>query len=244
VLNFQCGDTALGIQRIKLEWLEAKNDLGSAQVHDVLVTPETGPTQPAQNLNGQPKPSDPAAWKDQVVTVPITELPQRIEQGVEFSVQLDNVPSSGRLVLKEAGLSLSKHLIVWINQKNVGTVTPVVPDLSDAGYLTDDVDTYVGWREGSFYVPVTFLKVGANTVQFSSEDNVPPTQTAASDLATTPPLAVKNVAFQLNYLTPPLQDNGVAPSSQTNAAPADTALPTGPVEASPSPSTPTEIPAP
>ena len=44
-LIFQCGDTNLGIQRIKLEWLQNKNGLVSSDVHDMLVTPSVGATQ-------------------------------------------------------------------------------------------------------------------------------------------------------------------------------------------------------
>ncbi len=235
-LSFQCGDTTLGIQRIKLEWLESKPSLGSSQVQDILVTPEGGPTQWAQNLDGQAKPADPAIWKNQIVTVPITESPQRIEQGVEFSVQLDTLPSSGRLVLKEDGLSLAKHLTVWINQQRAGTITPVVPDLFDAGYLTGNPpDSYVGWRDGSFSVPVSFLKAGVNTVQFSTEDEVPSTSSTADDATTTTvaPLAIKNVAFQFNYALAQVS-NGPPSQAQVSAPTADTSLPTVPLDSTPS----------
>jgi len=230
-LGFQCGDTALGIQRIKLEWLENKNGLVSPQVQDILVTPATGLTQPAQNLDGQPKQADAAAWNDQLVTVPITDLPLRIEQGVEFSVQLDTIPGSGRLALKEAGLPLGQHLVVWINQKRAGTITPAVPDLSDDGYLagTNPPDTYVGWRDGSFHLPVSFLKAGIDTVQFSAEDDAPAAGASATDPASAPvlPLAVKDVVLQLDYL-PPAQDNSSAPSAPAASTPTEAVAPAPP----------------
>lgn len=84
VLTFQCGDSALGIQRIKLEWLENKNGLVSPEVQDLLVTPAAGPTQSARSLNGQANPTGPGAWQNQLVTVPITDQALRVEQGVEF----------------------------------------------------------------------------------------------------------------------------------------------------------------
>jgi hypothetical protein len=65
ILTFQCGDSTLGIQRIKLEWLENKDGLVSPEVQDLLVTPATGPTQLAQSLNGQANPTEPGAWEDQ-----------------------------------------------------------------------------------------------------------------------------------------------------------------------------------
>ncbi len=60
-----------------------------------------------------------------------------------------------------------KHLIVWINEQRAGTITPEVPDLADGGFLPENGSTtYVGWRNGSYYVPVSFLKPGVNTLQF------------------------------------------------------------------------------
>ena len=222
-LNFQCGDTTLGIQRIRLEWVENRTSLVSPEVQDLLVTPASGVTQGAQILDGQPQMVDPAAWRDEIVNVPITDAPERIEQGVEFNVQIDSLPGSGRLALKESGLAFGKHLVVWVNQQRAGTITPNVPDLRDDGYLGGAIaNIYVGWREGSFSLPVSLLKVGTNAVQFSAEDDVPPANatSASTPVTAAPPLALKNVALQLDY--PP-----ATPQPQTSA---DTSsAPTGPV---------------
>ena len=220
-LNFQCGDTVLGIQRIKLEWLATQSGLVSPQIQDLLVTPETGPTQPGHALTGQPVPPDPAAWKGQVVSVPMTDCPQRIEQGVEFSIQLDAIPALGKISLKEAGLPLSKHLIVWINQKRAGTITPVVPDLLDPGFLADvSPDTYVGWRDGSFMVPVSLLQAGVNTVQFSTEEEIPSADAKGSDATTGPvePLALKGAVIQFSYTQPPPAPVETTPASSDPSA--------------------------
>ena len=50
---------------------------------------------------------------------------------MEFSVDLDKLPTTARLVLKETGLSLTQHLVVWLNEKRAGTITPVVPGLTE-----------------------------------------------------------------------------------------------------------------
>jgi hypothetical protein len=239
VLTFQCGDSTLGIQRIKLEWLENKNGLVSPSVQDLLVTPATGPTQSSQSLNGQANPTEPGAWQDQLVTVPMTDKALRIEQGVEFSVDLDQVPGSARLALKEAGLPLGKHLVVWINQQRAGTITPAVPDLLDDGFLTDEnaSTNYVGWRDGSFYVPVSFLKEGVNTLQLSDEDDAALTlgNGGASDTGQEPPLAIKAMVLQLNYL--PVGGKPESPQPQF-------AMPTGPISLPVAPSTSSETNAP
>jgi hypothetical protein len=235
-LTFQCGDTTLGIQRIKLEWLESKTSLVSPEVEDLLVTPATQPTQLARNLDGWPQPAGEGAWRDKIVTVPVTDQPQRIEQGVEFSIQLDSVPNSGRLSLKEAGLPWGKRLIVWINQQRAGTITPGVPTLEDQGYSPASGDAYVGWREGSLFLPAAKLRVGVNTVQFSTEDDgdaVPP-GTTSTDPNTLPPLAVKGVVLQFDY-PPAVPTNANPPPTPTSS---DS---TGPVESDSSSSTPSGL---
>ena len=235
ILTFQCGDSTLGIQRIKLEWLENKNGLVSPQVQDLLVTPGIGSTQLAQTLNGQANPTEPGAWQNQLVTVPITDQALRIEQGVEFSVDLDKVPGSARLALQEAGLPFGKRLVVWINQQRAGTITPAVPDLLDDGFLTDvnaSID-YVGWRDGSFYVPVSLLKAGINTMQFSGEDDTTstPGDAVASDTGLGPSVAIKAMVLQLNYKQAQANTGTLQPQLS---------MPTGPIPPTESPSTPSE----
>lgn len=247
-LSFQCGDESLGIAKIKLEWLENKNGIVSPQIQDLLVTPETGTTQSARNLTGQLRPPDPAEWHDQLVALPITDQPQRIEQGVEFSVQLDQLPVAGRLALREAGLPLGQHLVVWINQQRAGTITPAVPELTDGGYLSapDSTDSYVGWRNGSFYVPVSFLKVGVNTVQFAPESDIAPTSDTPPPAV---PLAIKEVVLQLNYPAPtPASNVSTAPTptpTPDDSLPQQTdSTPTGPVTSTPDETTTSPTPTP
>jgi hypothetical protein len=237
ILAFQCGDSTLGIQRIKLEWLENKDSLVSPTVEDFLVTPVIGPTQLAQSLNGQPNPTEPGAWEGQIVTVPLTDEALRIEQGVEFSVDLDKAPGSARLALKEAGLPLGRRLVVWINQQRAGTITPTVPDLLDGGFLTggnaSTGSSYAGWRDGSFYVPVSLLKAGINTVQFSDEDDAALIVGGASssDPGLGLPVAIKALVFQLNYQTA---------QAKTDALQPQLSMPTGPIPPTESSSTSTE----
>ena len=221
-LMFQASDTKLGIQRIKFEWLESRNALVSPEIRDTLVTPVSGQTQPSIALNGAPISTSPGAWDNQVVTVPMTDAPVRIEQGVDFSIDLDQVPNSARIALDEAGLPLGKRLVVWVNGARAGTTTPAVPDLLDDGYIaTEDQSTnstattaYFGWRGASFYPPVSLLKTGVNTIQFSVEDDS--TSTASADASA--PLAIKNLVMQLNY-TPAgavaTPDAAAAPDTQT-----------------------------
>lgn len=243
-ITFQCGDSALGIQRIRFQWLQNQASLVSPEIQDTLVTPSLGATQPAQALNGQPPLADSPFWKRHLVIVPITTAPERIEQGVEFSVQIDDVPASGRLALKENGLPWGKRLAVWINQQRVGTITPQVPDLLDDGFLDDPSSpgVYIGWREGTMYVPVSSLKTGVNAIQFAAEDDPDPTPeaTANPSPAVLLPLALKDVVLQLNYHAATSTTSApAAPAAPaipaTPALPPDAATSTGPVSSSSTP---------
>ena len=204
VLNFQAGDVNLGIKRIKLEWLQSKTELVSPEVNDVTVTSAGGQTQFSQDLSGQTVPTSTGMWQDQVVSVPLTDAAVRIEQGVDFSVDLDKVPGSARLSLKEAGLPLGKHIVVWINNQRAGIISPSVPNLLDDGFISDDKSStsYAGWRDGSFYVPVAMLKQGVNSVQFTDEDDVPATSPNPYGSGIQNPMAIKGMALQLNYQPP------------------------------------------
>jgi len=222
-LIFQCGDNTLGISRIKLEWLQSSTGLSSPAITDTLVTPADGKTQLAGELAGLPATEQDPAWHERIVNVPITTAPLRIEQGVDFTVQMDGIPTRARLALKEAGLPWGQHLVVWINGQRAGIMQPATPELDDAGYPTDTVSTYVGWRDGTFHVPDGVLNAGTNTLQFSSEPDVPPSTPAEAN-APTAPLAVKNVLLELDYpatstTTASMTSVGVEPSVTDTPAP-------------------------
>ncbi len=205
-LSFQTGDTTLGIARVHFEWIQPQEELVSPEVREELVTPAKGATVAASSANGAPSAALEPAWDNEVVTVPITDSPVRVEQGVAFSVDLDKVPNGARVSLKESGLPLGQHLAVWVNDKRAGSITPAVPDLTDGGFFASDKSSsYVGWRNGSFYVPVSTLLQGENTITFSAEDDAGAASTTAA--ATAAPLAVKDLDIQLDYTAPaPVSD--------------------------------------
>ena len=197
-LHFQTGGATLGISRIKLEWLENSTGLTSPAITDVLVTSANGKTQLASELAGTPPTADDPAWKDRIVTVPITDVPVRIEQGVDFTVQMDGVPALARLSLKETGLPWGQHLVVWLNNQRAGVIYPATAALDDPGYSADgNASPYIGWREGTFFVPVADLATGNDVLQFSTEPDEP--SGSADAAAPTTPLAVKDVSLQLDY---------------------------------------------
>jgi hypothetical protein len=203
-LIFEGGVTSIGIQRIKLEWLESREDIASPKIADTLVTPLGAPTVTEQSIIGAEPQPEAGAWDNDIVNVPLADAAVRIEQGVDFSIDLDKIPTSARVALKETGLPLGQHLVVWINEKRAGTITPSVPGLSDGGFFTDSTGAtnYVGWRDGTFFIPVSLLKNGVNSLQFSPEDAAA-TDANPSTTTSTAPIALKALALQLNYEAPP-----------------------------------------
>lgn len=201
VLTFLSGDAKLGVTKIKLEWLEAKTGLVSPMVHDVTVTSGDGETHLSQDLTGQSAPTSQGMWQNQVVSVPLSDAAVRIEQGVDFSVDLDKLPSSARLSLKESGLPMGHHVVVWVNNLRAGIISPSVPDLLDDGFVSDDKGktTYSGWRNGTFYVPVTLLKAGVNAVQFTAESDTANAIPDPFGSGISTPMAVKSMSMQLSY---------------------------------------------
>lgn len=242
-LRFQTGDTALGISRIKLEWLESSTGLSSPAITDLLVTPASGKTQMGSELAGTPPTANDPAWHDKVVDVPVTDVPLRIEQGVDFTVQLDSVPILARLALKESGLPWGQHLVVWLNNQRAGILFPNMPGLGDAGYPAASGAPYVGWREGTFFVPLANLSAGNNTLQFSAEPDIPPA-TSPDPNAAPSPLAVKDVVLQLDYppgstasasaVTPTSPPSAPAPPTATSPLADNTPVAPQPSSANPS----------
>ncbi len=201
-LHFQTGARELGISRIKLEWLENSTGLTSPTISDVLVTPESGRTQMAAELAGQPPTAADPAWKGRIVEVPITDVPVRVEEGMDFSVHTDGPPALARIALKEAGLPWGQHLVIWINNQRAGVIHPATPALADPGYAGAGTP-YIGWREGSFFVPTGALAAGDNVLQVSPEPD--DEAQAAADAKPVPavPLALKDLSLELEYPVAP-----------------------------------------
>ena len=227
-LTFQTGAATLGISRIKLEWLEASTGLSSPAFNDVLVTPADGKTQLASELTGQPPLANDPSWHDRIVDVPITDVPLRIDQGVDFTVQMDGVPTMARVALKEGGLPWGQHLVVWVNGKRSGIVFPAVPPLGDPGYPDAPDAPYVGWRGGSYFIPAGDLAAGNNTLQFSAEPDVVPA-TAPDPQAAPAPLAVKDVDLQLDYPANSTATASAVPNAPAPAPAPDTTAAAAPV---------------
>jgi hypothetical protein len=224
-LSLQSSSDTLGVDRIKLEWVENQPSLVSPHLPDMLVTPESGKTQKLQDLNGQINGTEPFIWNKNVVTVQLTDKPERVETGVEFNAELRQAPQAARISLKENGLPFGQRVVVWINQQRAGSITPSVPELTDEGYGADAKapSAYVGWRDGSLFIPVSLLKMGVNAVQFSAESDSDASASQTTGGNVPPPLALKDVVLQLDYGTTTPGNSEVT----TSNSPAPTSVPDG-----------------
>ena len=225
-LIIQCGDATLDVQKVDLQWLENRSSLVSLEWPDQVVVSRLGKATPASTLDGDPAGLGSPQLDGNLVTVPVVSTPQRIENGVAFSVQMDGVPRAARIFLQESGLPWNQHLVVWVNEKRAGTITPDAPDLDDPGYSTtgDAGQAYVGWRNGSIYVPVSLFKIGNNILEFSAENEDPDAADTSGDAAAGQPLAVNQVMGQFDYstpapATPAVPAAPVVPVTATNSVP-------------------------
>ncbi len=231
-LILQCGDTVLDVEKLHLEWLQSQTALVSPEQEDTQVISALGKRSDATDLDGQPAGSVSPSLDGSLVTVPLVSAPQRIEQGVEFSLQLDGVPQAGRISFTESGLPWTQHFVVWINQQRAGIITPNVPDLRDAGFAAGSAQPYVGWRESSIYLPVALLKSGLNSLQLSVENDDPATSNPdGDDAGSGQPLAVNHLVAQFDYT------QAAPAAAPAPIAPASAATPPAATESSGSSST-------
>jgi hypothetical protein len=243
-LSLQCGDTSLDVQKIHFEWLQGSAALVSPEQTDQVVVSRLGSVAKASTLDGQPAGVPVSDIDGDLITVPISNSPERIEQGVQFSLQLEGSPKAARLSFQESGLPWGQHLVVWLNQQRAATVSPVVPDLEETGFAAppDATQPFIGWREVSAYLPVSLMKAGLNTLQISTESDTDSADTSDADATSTLPLAVNNLSCQFDYTaavaatsTAPTTAAAatVSPTNAVTATPASTAAPTAPVTDSP-----------
>lgn len=190
ILTFQASQQDPLISRIQWEWLQSKAVSASGKGLDVAVLNSLGKPLDENSVSGDPASVPQDRWQGSVITAALLEKPERIEQGVEFEVDLENIPLAARVEGLLAGLPLDKNLTVWINGRPLA-VTPEIPDLADEGYQTDSSGKalYIGWRKVQLLVPESWLQQGSNKLQFSWGD----------ESSNPRPVAAKELSLQLRF---------------------------------------------
>jgi hypothetical protein len=161
----------------------------------------------ADELDGQPVFPEEDEWTGRTVTAALSAVPERVERGVAYCVDIAESPKWARLSLQVLGLPLDSAVAIWINGRSAGQLMAETPNLNDPGLITDSEGhpSYAGWRKVTLFVPAGLIMDGENTFQFSRQD----------PLNAAPALAVKDVTLQLRFHDTPPEPSRLAPPRPT-----------------------------
>ncbi len=119
-----------------------------------------------QEMTGGEALAPPDSWFGDVLDASLLEGVESLDGNVEFAVPLSGPGEQALLRAKFMGLAPGAAVKVWVNGKLAGRLQPVVPALTDAGYirLRSGRMAYAGWREGSILLEDGLLKAGENSI--------------------------------------------------------------------------------
>jgi hypothetical protein len=170
----------LNVLRVRLDWARP----GVVRLVDnipngALVT-TSGKMFAPEEVDGSPLTPIADSWEGRILTTSVTDQPERIEKGIEFSVSVPNKVTRVRLEVLVNGLRLNQALTLWLNGVAVGTLALEVPDLTDPGYEKEEDGTlrFTGWRKGVLILKGAQILLGDNRFQFQAP---PDTQVAIRD---------------------------------------------------------------
>lgn len=195
-LVFQTTEPTMNIHRIHWEWVKNQSIAISSDIPLGLAYVNSWGRQYADwEVSGYDPYETGDFWRSSIINAMLTEKAERIEEGTEFLFQIANNPQWARIEAQIAGLTPQEKIGVWANANYLGEIAIEVPDLADPGYQQDEANQliYVGWRKGSFFLPVDRLQLGENRLQLA-RINTWPGQIAQ-------PLAIKNMILQIKYAT-------------------------------------------
>jgi hypothetical protein len=108
------------------------------------------------------------SWDGKILTTSVTDHPERIENGIDFSVDIPDKVVRARVEVLVNGLPIDRSMNLWLNGQTYGQVAIEVPDLTDPGYdrTSSGIAHFIGWRKGMFVLKGEQLVVGENHFQF------------------------------------------------------------------------------
>jgi len=195
VLSIQSSEEIFNVWRIHWQWLEAREVLlPEAGLDDApaLLLPNGPLLSEPEKLARQAAPAG-DRWKGDVISAKVTEAPERIEEGVDFFLELLSIPELARLQVDLNGVPLESEVSVWVNQRRAGTLNLLVPPIFGGGYLLgkEGKAEYIGWRTGQLFLPAQLLRTGENQIVFEVQG----VRTSAG----TDPVALRNLTLELRY---------------------------------------------
>ncbi len=155
--------------RARLDWI-APTSVFVAADQEAPELISNGRTFTGQELSGGEQLALPDAWFGDVLDAPLQEGVLALDGNVKFIVPLNRPPEQSLLRARFLGLPLAASVKVWINGKLAGRIQPMVPLLSDAGFvrLGGGRIAYAGWRAGALLIDDGLLKAGDNAIVIES----------------------------------------------------------------------------
>ncbi len=156
------------LRRLRIDWCEPASVLVAAdQERPALIS--GGGVLLGRETTGQAVMTPPDAWFGQVLDAALQDGVIDLSENTELEVPLKGAAGRIRLRAKFLGLSLGKSVRVWVNGKLAGRMQPLLPSLTDPGYVRGAKRTiYAGWREGAIFLEAGTLVEGKNTILFES----------------------------------------------------------------------------
>ncbi len=202
-LSFKSGSREMPIWRIEWQWLEKQDVRIAADAYyedqpELIL--ENGTKLDSDEMPVQGKLIKDHIWHGDVITASVFPGPERIEDGVEFAFQLEDLPEMALLRVELSGQPLRHRITVWINDQAVSHLNLGLPPLFNGGYRPSGErerlhTAYVGWRSGQAAIPISALREGENTVYFELGHG-----------EVVYPVAMRNLLLDLSY--PPIAADG------------------------------------
>jgi hypothetical protein len=160
----------LNILRVRLDWARPGVVRLVDNVPNGALVTTGGKMFAPEEVDGTPLTPIADSWEGRILTTSVTDRPERIEKGIDFSVSVPEKAARVRLEVLINGLQLDQTLTLWLNGVAIGTIALEVPDLTDPGYEKGDDGSmhFTGWRKGVFVLKGAQLPIGENHFQFQT----------------------------------------------------------------------------
>jgi hypothetical protein len=160
----------LNVLRVRLDWARPGVVRLVDNVPNGALITTGGKMFAPEEVDGSPLTPIADSWEGRILTTSVTDQPERIEKGIEFSVSVPKSVDRVRLEVMVNGLRLDQTLTLWLNGAAVGTLALEIPDLTDPGYEKgeDGAMHFTGWRKAVFILKGGQLPVGENHFLFQA----------------------------------------------------------------------------
>lgn len=154
------------VRKILLRWLSPQAVYVDAPAGQSRLVNVDGGVLSDEQMGGEPVLSPPDAWFGEVVDAYLHSGIEPLTAPLEFAIPGERKPGAAVLIADVLGLPPGGRLPVWVNERFVGWLAPVAPDLRDPGYYRtgDGSLAYAGWRRARLLVDSELLEAGGISV--------------------------------------------------------------------------------